>query len=176
MNAPAPSQSFVDSIDMGELIRDAAVSNRSAVLQPRALTGVGQRENEVVRFTKLKEYRRETRPAETAIVAVRRLQRYGKGWDGYEADPAVADSIRDAVEFLSRTASNAIFRADLGSDGIVSLAVDKGEARILLTFEGNGQVFVSEKRQGFWSEIGAYSIRGGLGRTTPAIEQLVDQS
>lgn len=116
---------------------------------------------------------RATRPAERAITAVRSLSRYGAGWDGYGAAAPNQASIRDAVEFLSRTQYDREFKTVLGADGSVTLNVGHGDRAAHLTFEGDAEVSVSTKCAGFWNEVGVYPIRGKLGQTAPEVDQLL---
>lgn len=162
--------------DMGEMVRDAADHNRSAISGLRARTGTEHAGREPSNYPKFEQIRRQTRPAENAILAVRQLKRYRAGWDGAGADAPLDASIRDCADFLSRTFSEAEFRVDLDTDGTVNLTVEQASGRILLTFEGDGQVVVSRKHDRTWSVLGTYPIRGELGRTAAAVERLISQA
>ncbi|WP_156653269.1 hypothetical protein [Methylobacterium sp. Leaf111] len=161
------------SVDMSELARDAAVHYRSAISGLSHQVGTEQSSGDFSGYPKFDRFRRETRSAENAIVSVRGLKRYGAGWNGFGAEAPREAAIRDSLEFLSRTSSDAVFQVDLDEDGAVNLAVDVADVRILLTFEGDGRIALSRRTASAWLDMGTYPIRGSVGRAAPDVERLI---
>jgi len=101
---------------------------------------------------------------------LRRLARYGAGWDGYRAETASPAAVEEACAFVAALGRGEGLEAALEPDGSVNLAGDFGGARLLLAFEGNGAVAVSRRADGAWTEIGTYPLRETGGRVTvPAV-------
>ena len=171
--SPTAQPILTPSADMSEFVRDAAAYYRSAISGLHHPAAAEQTSGDFSSYPKFDQYRRPTRPAETATAVVRGLRRYRAGWNGFSAEAPREASIRDSLEFLSRTISDADFRVDLDEDGAVNLAVDTASRRVLLTFDGDGRIAVSERIGTSWSDAGTYPIRGSVGRASADVEELL---
>lgn len=64
------------------------------------------------------------------------------GWDGYSAEPASPESLRDARRFLSmRPADVPLPHPTLDTGGNVEFCWDSGDLSVVVTFDGGGKFY-----------------------------------
>jgi hypothetical protein len=104
---------------------------------------------------------------------VRRLALYGAGWDGYRAEPASPVAVELACAFVAALGHGEGLEASLDGDGTVNLSGAFGGDRILLAFEGDGNVSVCRREGGTWREDRSYVLRGPEGgvRVPPELRE-----
>lgn len=91
---------------------------------------------------------------------VRRLARYGAGWDGYTAAPASPAAIEEACAFAAALGlAGTDLQASLEPDGSVDLAAERDGERLVLAFAGDGAVEILRRASGRWDEAGRHALR-----------------
>lgn len=99
---------------------------------------------------------------------VRRLARYGAGWDGYTAAPAGPAAVEEACAFAAALgAAGSGFEAVLEPDGTVGLATDTPGGRYVFAFAGDGAFDVMLRADGRWSDAGRHPLRESGSVTVP---------
>ena len=95
---------------------------------------------------------------------LRRLARYGAGWDGYRAEPASPAAIEAACAFVAALGVGEGLEASLDGDGTVNVGGTFPGGRFLLTFDDADTVTITRRADGAWLDAGSHPVSGDSGR------------
>lgn len=89
---------------------------------------------------------------------LRRLARYGAGWDGYRAEPASPAAAELACATIAALGFGDGLEASIGRDGAVDVSGEFPRGRVRLAFSAHGTVDASVREAGAWSEAESYRL------------------